>query len=154
VLAKLRAGVTLPVEAYDREQTHRLASGTLLTVDNQIDPTTGTVKLKAVFPNTNSELFPNQFVNARLQLDVMRGATVVPSAAVQRGRQGAFVYVVKPDRTAAARPVELGVTQGDDVAVTKGLAVGDLVVVDGADRLREGSSVEVRSGTTPKPGSP
>jgi membrane fusion protein, multidrug efflux system len=154
VLAKLRTGVTLPVEAYDREQRHGLATGSLLTVDNQIDPTTGTVKLKAVFPNTNSELFPNQFVNARLRLEVKQGATVVPSAAVQRGRQGAFVYVVKPDRTAEARPVEAGVTQGDDVAITKGLALGDLVVVDGADRLREGSPVEVRSGPTPKPGSP
>ena len=154
VLAKLRAGAPLPVEAYDREQTHRLATGSLLTVDNQIDPSTGTVKLKAVFPNTNGELFPNQFVNARLRLDVRRGATVVPSAAVQRGRQGTFLYVVKPDRTAEARPVEIGVTQGDDVAITKGLALGDLVVVDGADRLRQGSPVEVRNGSTPKPAGP
>src|SRR5439155_16942611 len=107
VLAKIRAGARLPVEAYDREQTHRLAMGTLLTVDNQIDPSTGTVKLKALFPNTNTELFPNQFVNARLLLDVRRGATVVPSVAVQRGRQGTFLYVVKADRTAEARPVEV-----------------------------------------------
>ena len=154
VLAKLRAGTELPVEAYDREQRHRLATGSLLTLDNQIDPSTGTIKLKAVFPNTNNELFPNQFVNARLRLDVQRAATVVPTAAVQRGRQGAFVYVVKADRTAEARPVEIGVTQGDDVAITKGLAVGDLVVVDGADRLREGSPVEVRSESAPKPAGP
>jgi multidrug efflux system membrane fusion protein len=107
VLAKLKAGEHPAVEAYDREQRRRLASGSLLTADNEIDPSTGTVKLKAVFPNASSELFPNQFVNARLQLDVRHDVTVIPTAAIQRGSQGAFVYVVKSDQTAmmrAARP--------------------------------------------------
>ena len=104
VLVKLNAGVKLPVDAWDREQKQRLASGTLLTVDNQIDPTTGTVRLKAVFPNADGRLFPSQFVNARLQLDVKRGATVVPAAAIQQSAQGPFVYVVKPDHSATVAP--------------------------------------------------
>jgi multidrug efflux system membrane fusion protein len=149
VLAQLHAGKHPAVEAYDREQTRRLATGSLLTADNQIDLTTGTVKLKAVFPNSDDGLFPNQFVNARLLLDVKRGATVVPVAAVQRGTQGSFVYVVQPDQTVAVRQIGLGVTQGDDVSITTGLSPGDVVVVDGADRLRDGSRVEVRRGGTP-----
>ncbi len=152
VLAKLKAGERMPVEADDRAQKQRLALGSLETVDNQIDPSTGTVKLKAVFPNTNNELFPNQFVNARLLLDVKRAATVVPVAALQRGSQGVFVYVVKADRTVEVRQVGVGVTQGDDASITTGLSPGELVVVDGADRLREGSRVEVRSTTPSRPG--
>jgi len=144
VLAKLKGGGHPIVEAFDREQRRRLASGSLLTADNEIDPSTGTVKLKAVFPNAGSELFPNQFVNARLLLDVQRGATVVPVAAVQRGAQGAFVYVVKPDHTVAVRPVTTGVSEGDDTSIAAGLSPGDLVVVEGGDRLREGAAVEVR----------
>ena len=101
----------------------------MLTVDNQIDPTTGTVRLKAVFPNADNELFPNQFVNARLLLEVKRGATVVPAAAIQRGPQGTFVYVVKADQTVAVRPVTIGVSQGDETAISAGLVPGDLVVV-------------------------
>src|SRR5882672_3776957 len=108
VLKRLRAGVPLPVEAYDREQKTRLASGTLASVDNQIDPATGTIKLKAQFPNEDASLFPNQFVNVRMLLDTRRGATLVPSSAVQRGAQGAFVYVLKDDRTVALRPVKTG----------------------------------------------
>ncbi len=146
VLAKLKGGGHPTVEAFDREQRRRLASGSLLTADNEIDPSTGTVKLKAVFPNEDNELFPNQFVNARLLLDVQRGATVVPVAAVQRGAQGAFVYVVKPDHTVAMRPVTIGVAEGDDASIAAGLSPGDLVVVEGADRLREGAAVEVRRG--------
>ena len=142
LLDKLKAGERLPVEAYDREQKRRLATGTLLTVDNQIDPSTGTVRLKALFPNTDNQLFPNQFVNARLLLDTERGATVVPAAAIQRGTQGTFVYVVKADQTAGVRPVRIGVSEGDDVSVVAGLAPGEAVVVDGADKLREGSRVE------------
>jgi membrane fusion protein, multidrug efflux system len=142
VLDKLRRGERLPVDAFDREMRRKLSSGTLLTVDNQIDPTTGTVRLKAQFANTDLGLFPNQFVNARLQVDVKRGATVVPAVAVQRGTGGSFVYVLKPDRTVTARKVTLGVADGDDVAVTQGVAVGEQVVVDGADRLREGARVE------------
>ncbi len=117
----------------------------MLTVDNQIDPTTGTVRLKAVFPNTDNALFPNQFVNARLLLDVEHGATLVPTAAIQRSPQGTFVYVVKADQTVAMRPVTVGVSQGDETAISAGLAAGDLVVADGADRLRDGAKVEVQA---------
>lgn len=145
VLAKLKAGEHPPLEAYDREQRQKLATGSLLTVDNQIDPSTGTVRLKAVFPNEDNALFPNQFVNARLLLDVEHGATLVPTAAIQRSPQGAFVYVVKADQTVAMRPVTVGVSQGDETSVSAGLAGGDLVVVDGADRLREGAKVEVQA---------
>ncbi|HMC69414.1 MAG TPA: MdtA/MuxA family multidrug efflux RND transporter periplasmic adaptor subunit, partial [Mycobacteriales bacterium] len=142
VLDKLRRGERLPVDAFDREMRRKLSSGTLLTVDNQIDPTTGTVRLKAQFANTDLGLFPNQFVNARLLVDVKRGATVVAAVAVQRGTGGSFVYVLKPDRTVTARKVTLGVADGEDVAVTQGVAIGEQVVVDGADRLREGARVE------------
>ena len=144
VLGKLRSGARLTVEAYDRDQQQKLATGTLLTIDNQIDPSTGTVKLKAEFPNRNNELFPNQFVNARLITEVKHDAVIVPAPAIQRGPQGTFVYVVKDDQTAALRPVTLGVTQEGNASVTSGLSVGELVVVDGADRLREGSKVEVK----------
>jgi len=144
VLAKLNSGVKLPVEAWDREQKQRLASGTLLTVDNQIDPTTGTVRLKAVFPNTDGRLFPSQFVNAHLRLDVQRGATVVPTAAIQQSAQGTFVYVVKSDHSATVRPVKVGVTEGDNAAIDSGVSPGEMVVVDGADRLREGIQVALQ----------
>ena len=144
VLDKLKSGARLPVDAYDRDQKQKLATGTLLTVDNQIDPTTGTVKLKAVFPNPNSELFPNQFVNARLLVEVMRAAVVAPSAAIQRGQQGTFVYLLKPERTVSVQPVTLGVTQGDDTAINTGLEPGDSVVVAGSEGLRDGSSVVVK----------
>lgn len=149
VLDKLKTGVPLTVEAFDREQKRKLAIGTLLTVDNQIDPNTGTVRLKAVFPNDDSELFPNQFVNARLLLDVKRGATVVPSAAVQRGPKGTFVYVVNADRTVGVRPVAVGVTHGEEVSIDTGLSPEELVVVDGTEKLREGSKVEVQSQNGP-----
>ena len=145
VLERLKAGERLTVDAFDREQKHKLATGTLLTVDNQIDPNTGTVRLKAVFPNEDSSLFPNQFVNARLLLEVKRGMTIVPSAAVQRGPKGTFVYVVKEDKTVAVRPVTVGVTQGDDASITSGLAPEEVVVVDGTEKLREGSKVDVRN---------
>jgi multidrug efflux system membrane fusion protein len=143
VLKRLRAGAPLPVEAYDREQKIKLATGRLLTVDNQIDPTTGTVKLKAQFPNQDGGLFPNQFVNVRLQLDTLRGATLVPSPAVQRGAQGTFVYVLKDDHTVALRPVKTGVSEGETVAIESGLAPGETVVIDGNDRLRDGAKAEV-----------
>ena len=144
VLDKLKSGAHLPVDAYDRDQKQKLATGTLLTVDNQIDPSTGTVKLKAVFPNPNNELFPNQFVNARLLVEVRLAAVVTPSAAIQRGQQGAFVYLLKPERTVSVQPVTLGVTQGDDIAITTGLEPGDSVVVAGSEGLRDGSSVIVK----------
>jgi len=116
----------------------------LLTVDNQIDPTTGTVRLKAIFPNEDGRLFPSQFVNAHLRLDVKRGATVVPSAAIQQSAQGPFVYVVKPDHSVTVRPVKVGVTEGETAAIDTGLSPAETVVIDGADRLREGSLVALQ----------
>ena len=153
VLKKLHAGEKMEVDAYDREQKVKLATGYLLTVDNQIDPTTGTVRLKASFKNEDGVLFPNQFVNARLQLDVKQGAVVIPTVAVQRGAQGTFVYVVNPDQTAAVRLVTIGATQGDNAAVESGVKPGELVVVDGADKLRDGAKVEVQTpGSAPHGG--
>jgi multidrug efflux system membrane fusion protein len=151
VLASLKKGQRLPVEAYDREMKQRIAVGSLMTVDNQIDPATGTVRLKALFPNKENELFPNQFVNARLLVDVRRGVTVVPSPAIQRGPPGTFVYVVKADRTAAVRPVTVGEIQGGEASIKTGLSPGELVVVDGADRLREGSRVELKAESSRTP---
>ncbi|HUJ18379.1 MAG TPA: MdtA/MuxA family multidrug efflux RND transporter periplasmic adaptor subunit [Nitrospirota bacterium] len=148
ILGKLRSGARLVVEAYDREQKRKLATGTLLTVDNQIDPTTGTVKLKAEFPNSNYELFPNQFVNARLLVSVERNAMIVPAAAIQRGPQGTSAFVVKSDQTVEMRRIILGVVQEGNAAVTSGLSAGELVVVDGAERLRDGSRVELKSQNT------
>ena len=145
VLERLKAGQQLTVDAFDREQKKKLATGTLLTVDNQIDPNTGTVRLKAVFPNEDSALFPNQFVNARLLLEVKHGLTIVPSAAVQRGAKGTFVYVVKEDQTVSVRSVAVGATHGDDASITSGLSPDELVVVDGTEKLREGSKVEIRN---------
>jgi len=144
VVDRLGRGERLVVDAYDRAQQRKLASGSLVTIDNQIDTTTGTVKLRAEFPNTDRRLFPNQFVNARLNLGVARGATAVPVAAIQRTATGAFVYVVTQNHTVQARPVIVGITDGDQVQVTNGLAPGDVVVVDGADRIRDGSLVDAR----------
>jgi multidrug efflux system membrane fusion protein len=143
VLARLRAGGALEVEAYDREQKSKLATGKLLTMDNQIDPTTGTVKLKAQFPNEDGSLFPNQFINLRLHLDTLRGATIVPSAAIQRGVQGTFVYVLKEDKTVALRLVKVGTSEGENVMVDSGVSPGEVVVVEGSDRLRDGAKAEV-----------
>jgi len=145
VLDKLKRGERLPVEAYDREQKRMLTQGYLLTADNQIDPNTGTVRLKAVFKNEEKVLYPNQFVNARLLMDVRRGATIVPASAIQRGPEKAFVYVVQADQTAAVRPVTVDVIQGGEASIKTGLKPGELVVVDGAERLREGTRVEVKS---------
>jgi multidrug efflux system membrane fusion protein len=144
VLAGLRKGKRMPVEAYDREMKQKLAVGYLLTIDNQIDPNTGTVRLRAVFPNGGNELFPNQFVNARLLIDVRLAVTIVPAPAIQRGPQGTFVYVVKPDRTATMRAVTVGEIQGGEASIKAGLSPDELVVVDGAERLREGTRVELK----------
>lgn len=145
VLARMKEGKRIPVEAWDREGKQKIAEGYLFTVDNQIDPTTGTVKLKAIFRNLGNELFPNQFVNARMLMDVVRGTVVVPAAAIQRSTRGTFVYVVKPDKTAEMRQVSLGPAQGDDQSIREGVAPGQLVVVDGADRLRDGAKVELEA---------
>jgi len=146
VLAHLHAGETLSVDALDRDGKTRLATGRLLTVDNQIDVTTGTVKLKAEFANTDEKLFPNQFVNARLRVGTRHNTILIPVAAIQRGTQGTFVYVVGQDQAVAIRPVMLGPVSGDIVAIEKGLVPGEQIVTDGTDKLREGAKIEV---TTP-----
>jgi len=146
VLEQLGRGVRLPVEAYDREQRKKLAEGALLTIDNEVDPTTGTVRLKAEFPNTDNRLFPSQFVNARLRIETRRGATVVPTAAIQQSPRGSFVYVVRPDRTVGVRQVGVGVTDGDDVSIEQGLQLGEHVVIEGAERLRDGAAIALRNG--------
>jgi multidrug efflux system membrane fusion protein len=151
VLEKFRAGNPLAVEAYDRGGTHRLATGTLLTVDNTIDPNTGSVRLKAQFPNDDEALFPNQFVNARLELDVRRSVTLVPEVALQRGTQGTFVYVVKDDHTVDVRPVKVGVTEGSKSSIDEGVAAGDLVVTEGTEGLRPGAAVTIQASRTPPP---
>lgn len=143
VLRQLKAGEKPPVEAWDRENRTKLASGTLITVDNQIDPTTGTVKLKAQFPNSDGSLFSNQFVNVRMLLETRKDTTVVPSAAVQRGAQGMFVYVVRDDSTVTVRPVKVGPTDGPVTAIEAGVQPGERVVTDGVDRLREGAKIEM-----------
>jgi len=143
VLARLSAGDKPAVEAWDRDQKNLLAKGTLITTDNQIDVTTGTVKLKAEFANKNNALFPNQFVNVRMTVDVRHGVVLVPSAAIQRGSQGTVVYVVKDDSTVTLRPVQPGPTEGNLTAIESGLAAGERVITDGVDRIREGSKVEV-----------
>jgi len=144
VLAKLKAKQSMQVIALNREQTKKVAEGFLLTVDNQIDPTTGTVRMKALFPNKNNELFPNQFVNARLLIGVRKDTTIVPTAALQQSTRGTFVYVVTPELTAQVRPVKAGPTEGDNVSIDEGLQPGEIVVVEGADRLREGNTVELQ----------
>jgi multidrug efflux system membrane fusion protein len=146
VLQKLASGQPLRVDALDREQRQTLSTGTLLTLDNQVDPTTGTVRLKATFPNPDQRLFPNQFVNARLLLEVHAQTPAVPATAIQRGAQGPYVYVVQADRTVGLRPLSVGVTDGDWVEVQRGLVAGERVVVEGADRLRAGSRVAVDQG--------
>ncbi len=151
VLRRVRAGVRLPVEAYDRAMTRRLAVGSLMTIDNEIDPTTGTLKLRAVFDNRDEALFPNQFVNARLLVQRKRGVTLVPTAAIQRNAQATYVYLVTPSQTATVRQVTLGTTEGEDSEVIFGLSPGDVVVVTGVDKLQEGSKVVVHIGG-PTPG--
>jgi membrane fusion protein, multidrug efflux system len=143
VLKRIQSDEHLRVEVYDRDQKTRLALGALLTVDNQIDTTTGTVRLKAQFPNDDNNLFPNQFVNVRMLIDIRRDVTTVPSAAIQRGTQGIYVYVVKDDRTVTLRLVKTGPSEGDMTTIESGVKSGELVVVDGTDRLREGAKVEL-----------
>jgi multidrug efflux system membrane fusion protein len=148
VLRRAQGG-TLPAEAYSRDDSTKIASGKLETVNNQIDPTTGTDKLKAVFDNTDGLLWPNQFVNVHLLLDVKKDAVTIPVAAVQRGNQGTFVYVVKPDKSVEARPIQTGVTEGDIAQIQSGLQAGELVVTDGQDKLQKDSKVEVRPASGP-----
>jgi multidrug efflux system membrane fusion protein len=143
IMARASGGTELSVIASDRSQTVQIATGKLATIDNEIDPTTGTVKLRAMFDNTDGKLFPSQFVNIRLLVDTLQHQTVVPVAAIQRGADGTFVFVVSPDKVANQRTVKLGVQDGDNVAILDGLKPGDKVVVDGADRLRDGADVTI-----------
>jgi len=143
VMGRLATGDTVVVEAWDRDIKNKLATGKLVTIDNQIDTTTGTVKLRAEFANDNLALFPNQFVNTRTLVETQPDAILVPSAAIQRGAPGTYVYVVKDDLTVTVTPVRLGPVQGEITAIASGLSPGAKVVVDGADKLREGAKVEL-----------
>ena len=144
ILAKMHAGARLKVEAYDREMKTRIAQGWLSTIDNQIDPETGTVKLRANFDNRDGALFPNQFVNARLLVEEKHEVTLVPTAAVQRNAQTTYVFLVKPDSTATVRQITIGTTEGYDSEVLSGLSPGDVIVMTGVDKLQEGSKVRVQ----------
>jgi len=154
VRKRMGSGDAMPVDAYDRDGKVKLAAGRLLTIDNQIDTTTGTVKLKAEFGNPGAALFPNQFVNVRMQVDTLKGATVVPTAAIQRGSVGAFVYRVNDDNTVAVRPVKLGPAEGETTVVESGIAPGERVVVDGLDKLKDGAAIEPIDRTAPSAATP
>jgi multidrug efflux system membrane fusion protein len=142
---ELKAGHRLDVMAFDRDQQTKIASGSLLTLDNIIDTTTGTVKLKAIFPNGDAALFPNQFVNARLTVTTLQNATLVPTAAIQRNAQGAFVYVINSDQTASIKTITAGAADNDSTSV-QGIKPGDVVAVNGFDKLQDGAKVAVRKG--------
>ena len=142
---RLQSGAVLPAAAFDRGGAKKIADGALLTFDSQIDPTTGTIKLRAQFPNETEALYPNQFVNIQLLLDTHKDVTTMPTAGVQRGVPGTFVYLVNADNTVSVRKIELGVTDGDRVEVRSGLQPGDKIVVDGADKLRDGAKINVRA---------
>jgi multidrug efflux system membrane fusion protein len=148
VLVKLRGGGQLPVEAYDRDDTTKIADGKLLTIDNQIDPTTGTYKLKSVFSNQNNVLFPNQFVNIHMLVDIKHNLVIVPAAAIQRGPQGTYVYVVSGGDTANIRVVTIAQTTGNNVGISSGINGGDIVVIDGQDKLQDGSKVVTSTSPT------
>lgn len=150
-VAREMAHHTLEVDAYSRDDRTRLSTGKLLTIDNQIDPTTGTGKLKAVFDNPDDQLWPNQFVNVRLLLKTRTNSIVVPAAAVQRGPQGNFVYVVKSNHTVQVRPVEVALTQYNISAISNGVSAGDVVVTDGQDKLQDGSKVVERTESAASP---
>lgn len=149
VLKRVRAGESLHVEAYDRSGQNKIADGRVLTVDNQIDQQTGTTRLKAVFDNKDNALFPNQFVNVKLLVEVRKDRIIVPAVAIQRGPQGAFVYVVKDDQTADVRTIQVGTIEGDQASIDGGLSEGEQVVTDGVDKLRAGSKVQIGSRSRP-----
>lgn len=149
VATQMRRG-TLEVDAFSRDDQTKLASGKLLTIDNTIDPTTGTAKLKAVFDNKDNKLWPNQFVNADLLVETRKDSIVLPTAAILRGPNGTFVYAVNPDKTVVDKPVTVALTQGDTTVVTSGVNLGDTVVTDGQDKLQRGSKIEPRGGPPSK----
>jgi membrane fusion protein, multidrug efflux system len=148
IAKRVQAGAVLPANAYSRDGITKIADGTLLASDSQIDPTTGTIKLRAQYANETKLLYPNQFVNVRLLLDTHKNVTTMPTAGVQRGVPGTFVYLVNADNTVSVRKVILGATDGDRVEVTSGLVPGDRVVIDGADKLRDGAKINVRAETS------
>jgi multidrug efflux system membrane fusion protein len=147
LLKQVHADKTLAATAWDRTNTHQLATGALQSVDSQIDPTTGTIKLKAIFPNTDQSLFPQQFVNVILLLDTLHGATLIPQAAIQRGAPGTYVYVVDADQSVSVRKVTLGPGDATNVTITQGIKPGETVVIDGADKLKDGAKVLLRQST-------
>lgn len=149
VMSQSATGGRLPVEAWDRDLRNRLGTGVLAAIDNQVDSATGTVRLKALFANEDRALFPNQFVNAQLLLDTLRGVVIIPTASIQRGPQGSFVYAVKADNTVELRIIEIQGTEGEDTAVRKGLEGGETVIIDGLEKLRPGSKIAL-----PKPPGP
>jgi multidrug efflux system membrane fusion protein len=154
VLKKMAAGQTLEVDAYDRAAKTKLAQGSLTTLDNQIDPTTGTLKLRATFANAKGTLFPNQFINARLLVQEKHGVTLAPTAAVQHNSQATYVYVVKADSTVTVRPITIGTTEGDDSEITSGLTPGEVLVMTGVDKLQEGTKVTAQIPSASPPASP
>jgi multidrug efflux system membrane fusion protein len=145
IMPQFSAGTALSVAAYDRANLRQLAIGKVSAVDNQIDTTTGTVKVRAQFENADNALFPNQFVNARLLVKTLENVVTVPTSAIQRGAPGAYVYLINPDNTVSVRPVSTGPVDGNVTAINSGLAAGDRVVVDGTDRLRDGLKVTIVS---------
>ncbi len=153
ILARLQAGATLTASAYSSDDTTKIADGTLTAVGNQVNTSTGTVNFRATFPNTDNVLFPNEFVNIHLLVDTIQNATLVPSQAVQTGAPGAYVYVVNADDTVSVQDVTAGTTDGTNTVITKGVRPGDVVVIDGVDRLADGMKVTVPAGTTPPAGS-
>lgn len=148
VLQKWHAGQSLSAEAFDRSGQTKITAGRLLSMNNEIDPTTGTNRLKAIFENQQNALFPNQFVNVRLLVETQKDKALIPAVAIQRGPAGTFVYVVKADQTVEVRPVTVGATEGDEASIDSGLAANEQVVIDGADKLQPGSKVQVAA----KPG--
>ena len=156
VMTKLRSGTQLPVEAFDRDDTAKISTGRLQTIDNQIDVSTGTYKLKSIFSNEDNALFPNQFVNVHLLVDIKRDLTVVPAAAIQRGPQGTYVYAAGNDNTVKIRTVTIAQTSGNSVGLSAGLNPGDVVVIDGQDKLQDGTKINPStapgtSGSAPAP---
>jgi multidrug efflux system membrane fusion protein len=147
VMQQVRAGNKLAVEAWDEFATHKLADGTLFAADNLVDPSTSTIRIKALFSNTDYALYPSQLISAKLLVDTLRGAIVVPTEALQLSSQSTFVYVVKPDRTVEIRNVDVRLTQGDDSAIAKGLSAGEMVVTEGVDKLQAGTRVAVAGAT-------
>jgi multidrug efflux system membrane fusion protein len=145
-VSKAMRSATLEVDAFSRDDSNKLAAGKLQTIDNEIDPTTATAKLKAVFDNKENQLWPNQFVNAHLLLETRKNSTVLPTAAILRGPQGTYVYAVNSDKTVEDRAVTVSLTQGNTTVVTSGLNPGDIVVTDGQDKLQKGSRIEPRGG--------